>query len=211
MTLEGKGKVLYAGEAIFGKYYTTIKSGIVVKALRFSKNGRIILQSTETENELTVVEQYLLREVNQEEVRKEMAKKEVVKNGKKQNGKVKKASKICIDYALLAPFMKSGLPVRVADILGKVKVEETTRTPYYRIYATLDKQVTAKVLKKAGKGTFQLIGSNKKAVVKSTEKTKVKKVKPKTKKKVETKPKEETQKPEEKTESETPAGEEKPL
>ena len=180
MTLGSKGEVIYASKAEVGKFYVTVKSGILVKFLKFTKDGRVVLESSETGNEVTVSQIYLLRVVTQQEVEKVMAKKETEGKVKKTGNGVKKVSKVCIDYNLLAPFLKSGLPVKVKDLLEKVKVEKTSCSPYFRVYSTLEKAKKEGILKFLGKGTFQLVGSNKVAEPKP-EKPVVKAEKPKEK------------------------------
>ena len=176
MRIENKtGKIISAQDAIMGKSYSTVKSNIVVTLVEITKRGAKIFESSETGNKIGLESTYLLREIEDQGEVKEMVKKNenaaVVKSEKP-----KKVSKTCIDYALLAPIMASGLPVKVLDILKKVKVEETTRSPYFRVYSTLEKQVREKVLKFLGKGTFQLAGSNKKSELKREIEKPIKKV-----------------------------------
>jgi len=165
--MESKGSVIYAESAQLGNYYITERSKIVVKVLRASKKkGFIILESLATDNEVEVAGGYLLREVNQEEVVKDMEKKkgkEKVKkvkangNGKVEEGKKGRERTPFIEFELLAPAFSSGNPVKVKEILEKVKVEATKCSPYIRVYAALRKYAKEGLVKDLGKATFQLV------------------------------------------------------
>lgn len=71
--------------------------------------------------------------------------------------KTKKVSKVCIDFALLEPFLKSGEPVKIKDILSKLTVEATKSSPYFRVYTTLQKAQKEGKVESLGKGTFKLV------------------------------------------------------
>jgi hypothetical protein len=73
---------------------------------------------------------------------------------------------------LVAPFVNTGKPVKVTDILEKIKVEKTNCSPYFRVYTTLKKAEQEGVVKFLGKGTFQKVGSKKAPVIAPVPKTK---------------------------------------
>lgn len=211
MVIQNNGNIVYASKAKKGQYYSSVK-GVIVKVLRNGKRGGIILQSTETGSELLVKDEYLLKEINQGEVEKEMAKNET--NGK--NGKIKKERKHKrgIEWEKISHLFSSGEPLKVGDVLAKVKVETTYVNPISRVYSTLRNMIRAGVLKRGvEKATFQLVGSSKKYVkaektkpaTKNTPKKEQKKSKEKTKVKAKTAPKKEEKKAEPETPKTEPA------
>lgn len=155
MVLENNGKVIYADKAEIGKYYTN-KTGIIVKVIKRANNGRIILLSTETDNELDVSKTYLLKEVPQEEVEK-MSKKKAAAEKSDKPRKERKL-KALISFDRLRPFLSHGKPVKAKEIGKKIapKLDKSPHTPQKRVYASLMGASKKGLVKFLGKGTFQI-------------------------------------------------------
>ena len=152
------GKVIFAGKAEIGKYYTN-RSGIIVMVVKRANNGRIILKSTETDNELDVKDTYILKEVPQGEVEK-MTKKKKQEKAKEMASDPKKKRKLkaLIEFDRLRPYMQSGKPVKAKEIGDKIapKLDKSIHTPHKRVYASLMSASKKGLVKFLGKGTFQL-------------------------------------------------------
>lgn len=183
-------KVIFARDAMIGETYLS-KTGIAVTVVKKTPSA-VTCESGISKNLIPVQPLYVLRIMDKKEVN-EMAKKNAEKKARKQ-----RASKVCIDYALIAPIINKGEPVKISQILEKVKVAKTNCSPYFRVYTTLQKAEKEGLVKFLGKGTFQKVGSNKKASTEKPEPKKEKKPKAKeTAKKEEPKPKKaEPKKPE---------------
>lgn len=159
-----ESSIIYAGQAVEGQMYLAgTNKDIVVKYLGKGvayKKEVCRLLNVALDSEVNVAVGYLLKVLPAKEAEERMAKKT---NGKTATPKVAKKLKVCIDYAKLERFFADGMPVTIKEILEKVDVEKTTCAPSFRVYATLEKQMRKGILKKVGRGTFQLAGSNKKA------------------------------------------------
>lgn len=188
-------KVIFARDGMIGEYYRS-KTNILVR-IEKKENNKVVVQSMDTDNLLALPETYVLKRIDKEEVKRIMAKKNAEKNGESKGGERKKrVSKICIDYALLSPLIEKGEPIKISDILEKVKVPKTNCSPYFRVYSTLKRAEKEGLVKFLGKGTFQKTRSNKKATPKPDVK-KEKKVKKETKKVEKEEPKPAEEKPQE--------------
>jgi len=166
MTIENKdGKVVYAKQAESGKYYVTVKgkNGIVLKFLGNRKTWQklhAVFYSTETENEIDLEPETLVREITQGEV-KEMDEKIKEKKKADENGKPKKERKLkaLLPFDRIRPYMQSGKPIKTKDIADKIapKLDKSPHTPYARVGASLRGFVRKGLVKKTGKATFQLV------------------------------------------------------
>jgi len=154
MTTETNGKVIYAEKAEIGKYYTTTKSKIVLQFLGMKevwKRMRPVFLSTETEVEVDLKSQTLIKEIDEKEA-KEMTKKKAAQN---TNPKKERKSKLT-PFAKIRPYLQSGKPVKSNDVAKKMGFK-SANIPDSHIYASFRSFTKKGLVKNLGKGTFQLV------------------------------------------------------
>jgi hypothetical protein len=151
---------IYAKDSMIGKIYYS-KTNIPVRIFE-KKINRVIFESLKTGNFIFAPNLYILK-ISDEEVKNNMVKKTNVKIEKVKVEKVKKIKEggVYVDWNLIEPLFAKGLPLKVNEILEKVKVEATNHSAYARVYVTLKRAVKEGLIKIVGKGTFQKNGIEK--------------------------------------------------
>jgi len=157
---KNRGEIVYASKAEIGKYYVTDKGTIVLKFLGVKKVWQKLLPiffSTETENEIYLKPEALIREITQGEV-KEMTEKKKKKAEAEKSSKPKKEKKKSklFPFEKIRPYLQSGKPVKSNDIAKKMGYK-SANIPDSHVYASFRSFTKQGLVKNLGKGTFQLI------------------------------------------------------
>jgi hypothetical protein len=161
MTTENtNGKVIFAEKAEEGKHYITAKGKIILKFLGIKKvwqKLRPVFINTETENEIELKPETLVREITQGEVKEMTEKKKKTVEAKKssEQKKERKKSKL-FPFEKIRPYLQSGKPVKSNDIAKKMGYK-SANIPDSHVYASFRSFTKKGLVKNLGKGTFQLI------------------------------------------------------